>query len=344
MARLAHIAKAEGIDLTEDGARVIARVARGGMRDAVSLLELCAGAHRTVDAALVFDTVGSGNRDSAYKIIEAVSVADYRTVYSVIDDIVMKSGDLSVFWQELIDAYRDIMVAKSIDNSREYLDLTELEYETLTKIAKGFTMARLTYHATLLEAAMADMQRAFNSKRSIAEIALTRMCDPRLSSTSESLLVRIEELEKQLSLLKLGAVQPASPQPVELEEVVEELPASTVPSLEQNSVSPITKSASDSEERPYSEWGEALERIGAIKVSLSAQFLRSTVTKCANTFNIRMSDFFAKKFASSDADIAIVRGILAELEGIPQDSVKIKIYSLSAPESDLSKELENALK
>ena len=343
MARLSHIAKAEGIDLTEDGARVIARVARGGMRDAVSLLELCAGAHRTVDAELVFDTVGSGNRDSAYKIMEAVSTADYRTVYSVIDEIVMKSGDLSVFWQELIDAYRDIMVAKSIDNSREYLDLTEVEYETLTKIAKSFTMPRLIYHTTLLETAMADMQRAFNSKRSIAEIALTRMCDPRLSASSESLLVRIEELEKQLSLLKLGAVQPIVPQSVEIEEIVEERP-SAVCAPEAKNAEKADGSASEIEERPYSEWSEALERIGAIKVSLSAQFLRSAVTKRGNTFNIRMSDFFAKKFASSDADIAIVRGILAELEGIPQDLVKIKIYSLSAPESDLSKELENALK
>ena len=43
IARLMYIAEREGIDLTEDGARIIARAAQGGMRDAVSLLELCAG-------------------------------------------------------------------------------------------------------------------------------------------------------------------------------------------------------------------------------------------------------------------------------------------------------------
>ena len=53
VARLMHISSKEGISLTEDGARVIARVSRGGMRDAVSLLELCWGAGRTVDADCV---------------------------------------------------------------------------------------------------------------------------------------------------------------------------------------------------------------------------------------------------------------------------------------------------
>ena len=95
--RLMEIAKNEGIKITEDAARIIARVSRGGMRDAISLLELCAGANTLIDDALVFATVGSGNRESAFKIISAIGKSDYETVYSVIDEIVMKSGDLSVF-------------------------------------------------------------------------------------------------------------------------------------------------------------------------------------------------------------------------------------------------------
>jgi DNA polymerase-3 subunit gamma/tau len=113
ISRLSHIASAEGIDLTEDGARVIARVSRGGMRDAVSLLELCAGSRRTIDAQLVFDTVGSGNRDGAYKLIRAILERDYSAVYSTVGEVVDKSGDISVFWQEIIDSYRDIMVVKN---------------------------------------------------------------------------------------------------------------------------------------------------------------------------------------------------------------------------------------
>ena len=96
MDRLLSIAKSEGIELTDDAARVIARVSRGGMRDAISLLELCAGANSRIDEDLVFATVGSGNRESSFKIIEAISTSDYETVYSIVNDIVMKSGDISV--------------------------------------------------------------------------------------------------------------------------------------------------------------------------------------------------------------------------------------------------------
>ena len=52
--------------------------------------------------------------------------------------------------------------------------------------------------------ALLDMQRAFNSKRAIAEIALTRMCDARTVSTLPALALRIEQLERELSLVKLG--------------------------------------------------------------------------------------------------------------------------------------------
>ena len=116
----------------------------------------------------------------------------------------MKSGDLSVFWQEIIDAYRDIMIVKNSERAKVYLDLTDAEYASLTEIASGYTMARLSYHTSMMESAMADMQRALNSKRAIAEITLTRMCDTKLSFDVEALALRVEELEKTVKMLKLG--------------------------------------------------------------------------------------------------------------------------------------------
>ena len=98
------------------------------------------------------------------------------------------------------------MIVKNSNKAKTYLDLTDTEYYSLSEIAAEYTMARLSYHTSMLEDAMADMQRAFNSKRSIAEITLTRMCDPRLSMTNEALVLRIEELEKTVKMMKLGVV------------------------------------------------------------------------------------------------------------------------------------------
>ena len=339
MQRLLQMSESEGIEITEDAARVIARISRGGMRDAISLLELCAGAHTKIDESLVFSTVGSGNRDSAYKLMEAVSKSDYSTVYGIINDIGMKSGDVSVFWQEIIDSYRDVMVVKNSDNAKRYLDLTDVEYATLSGIASQFTPSRLYYHVTLLEEAMADMQRAFNSKRSIAEIALTRMCDPKLSSSTESLLVRIEELEKELSMLRLGV--PASAVSRKEEQKPAPLP------VEKTQSAPVApKAAAASAPVLYPLWGSVIEKTRELKRSLASGIASATVYKAdGGVFTIKLNDFFAKKLSSDEADLAIVRGLIAQTEGKTPAEITLNVESLSrAQGAGAFSEIENAFK
>lgn len=343
MSRLLKMSESEGIDITEDAARVIARVSRGGMRDAISLLELCAASRTKIDEQLVFSTVGSGNRDSAYKLIYALSRSDFSTVYEIIAEIVMKSGDISVFWQELIDSYRDIMVVKNTDKAKSYLDLTDVEYAALLKIAERFTMAKLTYHVSILEDAMADMQRAFNSKRSIAEIALTRMCDASLSVSPEALAVRIEELEKEISMIKLGVVKVAPAQSVQ-----EASP--TVSQSEPEAPKPEAKPTeapkkSSPEMKQYQDWGAVIEKIGSLKRSLSVGIAAATVFYNDNgEFLIKLNDFFAKKLSSSETDMAIVRGVIAEEVGKAPSEIKLKVVSSTAQSTpDAFSEIENIL-
>ncbi len=336
ISRLLEISKNEGIDITEDAARIIARVSRGGMRDAISLLELCAGANSKIDDDLVFSTVGSGNRDSAFKVIEAVGKGHYETVYSVINDIVMKSGDISVFWQEIIDAYRDIMIVKNSERAKVYLDLTDAEYSALSSIASSYSMAKLSYHTQMLEDAMADMQRAINSKRAIAEIALTRMCDSRLSSTNESLLVRIEELEKTIKMMKLGVPMQSN------EKRVEPLEVKSQPEIE------VKKNLEKKVELPlslYGEWGIALKKISELKVSLSVGFAGASVyTDGRGKFVIRMTRFFCQKLKSSETDIAIVKGVLAENEGIASSDITLVLENIEDVKNNGTTDIEDLFK
>ena len=335
MSRLLEISKNEGIEITEDAARVIARVSRGGMRDAISLLELCAGANTRIDDALVFATVGSGNRESAFKIIEAVGKADYETVYAVINDIVMKSGDLSVFWQEIIDAYRDIMIVKNSERAKIYLDLTDAEYATLTGIASSFTMARLSYHTSMMEKAMADMQRALNSKRAIAEITLTRMCDSRLSFDTEALALRVEELEKAVKMLKLGV-----PSTVSSDNLVEQKTKETNVKTEQKTIED-----KKTESKPlalYGDWGIVLKKIAELKKSLSVGFAGASVyTDGDNDFVIRMSGFFLDKLKSDQTDMAIVRGVIAEHEGKNPQQITLRVESKESSNAKKDSDFEN---
>lgn len=321
--RLFEIANSEGMKLTQDAARVIARVSRGGMRDAISLLELCAGAHKEIDERLVFDTVGSGNRESAYKIVGAVGESDFDTVYSIIDDIVMKSGDLSVFWQEIIDTYRDIMVIKNTKNAKKYLDLTDMEYTGISEIAKSFSMAKLSYHITILESAMADMQRAFNSKRSIAEIALTRMCDARTVSSMESLALRVEELEKSISMMKLGVPIMAAEAPVK---DVKPAPATTIAKKETSHAK--NEESKNISEQNYSSWGYILDRISELKHSLKSGLSSASVYRKGNTFTIHLNAVFYNILLSNRNNIELIRGLIAEKEKQPRENIVIEVKSL----------------
>ncbi len=312
MKRLLRMSESEGIEITEDGARVIARISRGGMRDAISLLELCAGAHKLIDEQLVFDTVGSGNRGNSYNMIRAVGRSDFTGVYDIVDEIAMKSGDISVFWQELIESYRDLMIIKNSANAKTYLDLTDVEYKTLSEIAGDFTMAKLSYHVSLLEGALADMQRAFNSKRSIAEITLTRMCDSRHTMSVEALADRVESLERELALIKFGAV------PIGVDFAVKNDDAATVSAglklkAEKASAQENNSTSFQKNER-YDRWGAVIERIGEVKRSLSAGLATAEVYKNCNSFIIKIGEFFSKKLNDNQSDMAILKGVIAEIE------------------------------
>ena len=332
--RLHHVAAKEGIDLTEDGARVIARLSQGGMRDAISLLELCASSRRTVDEALVTETAGSGNRENAYKMLSALSASDYSTVYSIIHDISMASSDLSVFFGELIDAYRDLMVTKTCPDARTYLDLTDSEHERLASLAASFSMARLQYHTSLLSDAYAEMQRGTLSKRALAEIALARICDPRLTDSPESLALRVEELEKQLSLLRMGVSVPvgaSAPAVSEKREAPAPVKAATSapnPTTSAPSAASVPKTAPvpSTDPTPFRKWSQVVERIGEIKRSLSVQFISATATFTPpHTYTVSMGSFFAEKLSKSETDLTILRGVIAEVEGIAAADVTLSI-------------------
>lgn len=333
--RLFEIAKAEGMSLTNDAARVIARVSRGGMRDAISLLELCAGAHKEIDEKLVFDTVGSGNRESAYKIVGAVGNSDFDTVYWIIDNIVMKSGDLSVFWQEIIDTYRDILVIKNSKKAKEYLDLTDIEYSNIVEISKTFTMAKLSYHISILENAMADMQRAFNSKRSIAEIALTRMCDAKAVVSVEALVQRVEELEKTISMMKLGV---PTGTPNKLSDNV-----SRSPYTDKHSEIDMSKSSikNDNVRQKYEKWEDILERIAELKHSLRSGLSSSEVYKNGDSYTILLNDIFYKILLSNPNDVELIRGIIAEKEKKARENIKIEFKSFNKKAETVFSDLDS---
>ena len=194
-ARVSYIAEQEGFSLDPAAAERIARLSLGGMRDAISLLELCAGAGRAIDTETVDEMMGSVGRDSVFALVRAIANADYDAVFGAVHEAVSTSRDLAIFWQDLIGVYRDMLVMKTTGDAAAYLDLADAEVTELTSLAALFGKAKLLAHCRLLEDALFAMQKANAVKRVVAELTLVRLCDARLDTSPEGLLARIEALE-----------------------------------------------------------------------------------------------------------------------------------------------------
>ena len=200
---LLAIANSEKIGLQENAAMAIARAAQGGMRDAISLFELCASGGEEVTAETVTALLGTGNRESVFAVVKAVFERDFTALYRIVDEVVMCGSDIGVFWQSLGEYYRDLMVVKVLKDAKSYLDITDTEYGELSALAETVSLSALTAQVGIVEQAAQQMQRPGISKRLTAELTLTRLCEPRLCEDIGSLCSRIEQLEKDLTALRL---------------------------------------------------------------------------------------------------------------------------------------------
>lgn len=216
--RLMYIASCENIDLTEEGATLIAKAAQGGMRDAISLMELCAGSHATVTGDLVNSILGTSPYDKMCTVAKNIAEKKYSLLFDTINEIVVSSKDVLVFFADLTAFYRDMMIQKS-SGSTKYLELLPQEAKLLEETSQLFNMATLIYHASLLDDAYSNMMRNPSSKRLIAEITLMKMCDPKLSDSNDAILSRLASLEDKVKLLSKGVVNVSSQESVTTKEV-----------------------------------------------------------------------------------------------------------------------------
>lgn len=229
--RLSYIAENEGIQLEAKAAERIARLAEGGMRDAVSLFELCAGGGVDVTDEVVESVLGVSGYAAIAAVADAVAQKNVPALFKAVADTVASSKDISVFWQELIAFWRDMLVAKYADDFKGYLDLTEDEAETLRATAQNFKLPSLVYQSGVLDEAARSMTLSPQTKRVTAELALVKMCDPAAEETLSALSARIAALEDKISLISAGALSIKAEPATELPKAVSTLPQAAEPTV-----------------------------------------------------------------------------------------------------------------
>jgi DNA polymerase-3 subunit gamma/tau len=316
--RLQTIAKNEAISMTEDAAYAIAKLSQGGMRDAISLFELCASGGYDVTAERASDILGLTGTELLYKTAVAVARSDTRAIFNIVQTVSASSKDIAVYWSELTEFWRDMLVCKFLgdDEKVSYLDLTEPELRVLNDAARRFTKETLSWHFELLDNALREMTRLPQTKRITAELTLTKMSDASLNSGTDALLARIAALEEKISLIEsspVPAAVPASPADLPVSKApaapaaaVRET-AETVPEAEVS----VPQKAAD-ELLPVPDLGDVIERIG-MQNPMCSGFLAEC--DCFTTPDrmkviIRTGGDFAKTVLTRDSSMQSLRAAL----------------------------------
>ena len=212
---LGHVAEQEGIAITAPAADLLARLADGGLRDGLSLLDQCSGADGELTEEVVLDVLGlAGSRRTA-KILDCVGREDTAGALEELDGLYRDGKDMGAFLSELSTLVRDLLIRKTAPEGGQGLLTGGYEEKVIHHLTEQFSAGELVQMMTVLQTAQADLYRS-SSRRLDAELCLIRLCDRRLAENTEGLIARISRLEEQLA--KGVVVQTRASQPMPQEE------------------------------------------------------------------------------------------------------------------------------
>ena len=205
--RMNLIAESEGFTLESEAASLIARIADGGMRDALSLLDQCTGHTKNITAETVLSVAGMTGKDHLFSLAEAVRVKDSAKALEIISKLYGDSCDMERLASEMINHYRNLMIVKTVGNCDGLIVCTDDELRSYTEQSGGYTLENILYCIDLLQSCAADMKRGVN-RRIELEMTFIKMANPLMSDSNEAILARIADIE---FALKSGSFTPEAP-------------------------------------------------------------------------------------------------------------------------------------
>ena len=194
--RLDYVAKKEHAQIDRDAALLIARIADGAMRDALSLLDQCLGRDDHVTLEVVTRTAGVAAREYLADLTQAIAEQNCARALELIDGLHQESKDMSRLCEELAEYFRGLMLLKTMKHAESLVSAGPKELEQMTAQALVLRLSVILRGLDVFEEALNRMRYA--NQRTQLEMAFVRLCAPELDSTSEALLRRIEALEQGL--------------------------------------------------------------------------------------------------------------------------------------------------
>lgn len=206
-ARLQYVAYQENIDLDDGAARVLARLADGGMRDGLSLLDQCASATTgELTAERVYSCLGIAGEQKCAELLGYIAAHDTKSALELFNRLYTEGKDLSALLDELACLIRDLLVMKTAGNAGIAMLSGVASDQEILDLTKTLTSGELVRMMNLIQSTLAGFTRNA-SRRMDAELCILEMCQPELSLDAKALNARLTRLEDQI---KSGAITVAA--------------------------------------------------------------------------------------------------------------------------------------
>lgn len=304
--RLQFVSQQENLLLTDGAAMLIARLADGAMRDALSLLDRCAAYGGEITEETVADAAGIAGRDYLFSLADCIAKRDTVKGLEIIDMLHKNSCDMERLITELTNHFRNLMVVKTVKNYKELIVCPDDEMEKLKQQGEEIRLETVLFAIDKLNEALFNIKKSVN-RRIEMEMALISLCSPSLDKSEGALLQRISELEAQVRMLinsgvpVKNTVQKPEPVSAQVEEKIPE-PKPEIkaekPTNEQKpqEIPPEEKTEPKKEEpqQPvqdidFDKWPEVVKQASALDAPLSG-FLVGTSAVIRGDFILIKSD------------------------------------------------------
>ncbi len=218
--RLLQVSQAEGLELTDEAADLLSRLADGALRDALSLLDQCSGAK--IDRERVLSAIGLAENEEICRLMEAIQRGDSDTALSILNSLYQAGKDVASVLEQLSALHRDLLLRFVAPGSGSGLMSGGYSDALLDRLSRNTDVGRLLAALDALEESSASLDRA-SDRRLSAELCLVRLCG--IKPTAFVMLQAVQAPEQSApEEIKFSIADEEPPAPPEEEKAEESAP------------------------------------------------------------------------------------------------------------------------
>ena len=353
--RVEYVDSQENAEITESAALMLASVADGALRDALSLLDSCLAVSSHIDEEVVRNAAGLVSKTYLFELAAAIINKNPTRSLEIIDRLYSEAKDMARLCDELVEHFRALMLIKTIKNPRDILIMSDDEFEQAVTQSDYLSLADIVFYMDVLSRAYQRMGRGTGDRTEL-EMALVKLASTELDGTVEALTARVTALEKAVKRgITVNYAQPAQ-QSVQAEAAqsasvpntqteVEEPFAKPEPEHKKAPVAtpapevkPVAQRASVNLDElydnavPFARWVEVVDSLKSVSRSIAAAFAGSTAYESGNYLLIDTNNELAFDLLRQNGRRAEIKQTLLELTG--------KNYSLGPYKRSTPKKVE----